>query len=62
MGLGKTVEVLACILNNPRQAETEIESHKEILQTGINNCPDDSPCSSNTEVNEKEALGKYKGL
>ena len=58
MGLGKTVEVLACILNNPRQSETEMESHEDMLQTELNNCPSDSPCSSNSVFDEKVALGK----
>lgn len=54
MGLGKTVEVLACILNNPGPSETKIELCEEMPKS---DCPGYSPGSSGS--NEKDALVKY---
>ena len=57
MGLGKTVEVLACILNNPKQSGTKKESNVEILETESDNClSNDSPSNSICTSDEKESL------
>ena len=55
MGLGKTVEVLACILNNPRQSEITKEAN-EMMES--DNSLSNSPTTSVSASDEKESLMK----
>lgn len=59
MGLGKTVEVLACILNHPRKWEIEMEHGEEILHAEANSYPNESLSCTMAASDEKGALIKY---
>ena len=58
MGLGKTVEVLACILNNPRKVGVKIELGETILQTEMKDSLTDSALTSLPASDRNQTLVK----